>query len=337
VTRGLLPLGVAPLLGGCQDFQSALAGDGLESSNFLWLFGVFVVVCTIMYLLVLAGLLAAVRRRRRTDKPLTEDAGKHHESTPLLKTALIGWIGLMAVGLAGLTIASFVADRSNASGTREPRMLINVTANQWWWDVEYVSPDASRILRTANELHLPVGVPVQVQLKSNDVIHSFWVPNLAGKQDLIPGRTTDIQLLPRKTGLFRGQCAEFCGVQHAHMALDVTVESKADFDRWVAAQKTPAFAPQTPLELAGYRYVTTRECSVCHTISGTPASAKVAPDLTHVASRRSIAAGTLPMSTGNLYGWVADPQSQKPGSNMPTIGLEPDELHAVVAYLQRLK
>jgi cytochrome c oxidase subunit 2 len=121
------------------------------------------------------------------------------------------------------------------------------------------------------------------------------------------------------------------------MALDVTVESKADFERWMAAQNRPAFAPMTKLQFAGYRYVTTRECSACHNIGGTPASGQVAPDLTHFASRRSIAAGTLPMSTGNLYGWVADPQSQKPGNKMPTIGLSPDELHAVVAYLGTLK
>jgi cytochrome c oxidase subunit 2 len=121
------------------------------------------------------------------------------------------------------------------------------------------------------------------------------------------------------------------------MALDVRFERKAVFERWLAAQKRPAFAPMTKLQLAGYTYVTTRECSACHNIGGTPASGQIAPDLTHFASRRSIAAGTLPMSTGNLYGWVADPQSQKPGNKMPTIGLSPDELHAVVAYLGTLK
>jgi cytochrome c oxidase subunit 2 len=121
------------------------------------------------------------------------------------------------------------------------------------------------------------------------------------------------------------------------MALDVTVESKADFEKWVAAQQRVAFAPATPLELAGYRYVTTRECSVCHSITGTPAGGTIGPDLTHFASRRSIGAGTLPMSAGNLYGWVADPQSQKPGNHMPTIGLEPADLHAIVAYLETLK
>jgi cytochrome c oxidase subunit 2 len=324
-------------LSGCDGVQTALGGEGLESANFIDLFAIFMAVCTLMYALVIAALLAALWRRRRAEEPLTVETGKHHESAPLLKPVLIGWTALMTIGLVGLTIAAFITDRSNAAGSDEPELLINVTANQWWWDVEYIAHDASRIIRTANELHLPVGVPVQVRLRSNDVIHSFWVPNLAGKQDLIPGRTTDIQLVPRKAGTYRGQCAEFCGVQHAHMALDVTVESRADFQRWAAAQQRPAFAPQTPLELSGYRYVTTRECSVCHNISGTPASARVGPDLTHVASRRSIAAGTLPMSRGNLYGWVADPQSQKPGSHMPTVGLDSNELHAVVAYLERLK
>ena len=276
------------LLGGCDGFQTALGGDGLESANFIQLFVIFLVVCTLMYLLVVAGLFAALWRRRRAVEPLTVESGGHHDSSPLMKTALIAWAALMAVGLAGLTIASFFTDRSNAATSKEPELLINVTANQWWWDVEYIAHDASRIVRTANELHLPVGVPAEIILKSNDVIHSFWVPNLAGKQDLIPGRKSDIKLIPQKIGTYRGQCAEFCGIQHAHMALDVTVESKADFDRWVRAQQRPAFAPQTQLELAGYRYITTRECSVCHTITGTQASAKLAPDLTHFASRRSI-------------------------------------------------
>lgn len=317
--------------------QTALGGEALESANFLTLFAVFVAVCTIMYLLLVGGLFAALWHGRRARDPLTIDTGRHHDNAPLIKPLLIGWCALIAVGLAVLTVMSFLTDRSNAAVAMKPQLIVTVTANQWWWDVQYMTPEASKIIRTANEIHLPVGVRAEITLQSNDVIHSFWVPNLAGKQDLIPGRVTDIQVLPRKAGLYRGQCAEFCGVQHAHMALDVTVESKSDFERWVAAQQRVAFAPATPLELAGYRYFTTRECSACHNVSGTPASGTVGPDLTHFASRRSIAAGTLPMSTGNLYGWVADPQSQKPGNHMPTIGLEPKELHEVVAYLARLK
>ena len=328
-------LAAALWLGACTRVQNAMAGDGAEGARFVDLFTFFTVVCTVMYLLIVGALVVALWRRRRD--PLTVEDRRHHQNSAIVKPALIGWVALMVVGLTVLTVASFFTDRSNAADARKAALTLKVTANQWWWDVEYSPGDPSKIVRTANEIHLPVGVPVQVMLTSNDVIHSFWVPSLAGKQDLIPGRTTDVTLLPRKTGLYRGQCAEFCGVQHAQMALDITVESKADFQRWYAAQLRPAAAPATPLQLAGYRYVTTRECSSCHNISGTPAGGQVAPDLTHFASRRSIAAGAMPMGKGNLYGWIADPQSQKPGSHMPTVGLEPGELHSVVAYLESLK
>jgi len=184
---------------------------------------------------------------------------------------------------------------------------------------------------------LPVGVPVRIRLRSNDVIHSFWVPSLTGKQDLIPGRESDVTVVPAKVGIYRGQCAEFCGTQHAHMAFVVNVDSYADFLKWWHHQLEEAPAPTTPLVQAGYNYVTGRQCSMCHNISGTPASGQVGPDLTHLASRRTIGAGTMPMSKGNLYGWVEDPQSIKPGNHMPTIGLEPNDLHAVVAYLETLK
>ena len=209
-----------------------------------------------------------------------------------------------------------------AKAAGHEKLSITVTGNQWWWDVRYNCADASKTLRTANEIHLPVGVPTRIILRSADVIHSFWVPSLAGKQDLIPGRETDVTIVPTDRHL-RGQCAEYCGTQHAHMALVVDVDSYADFVKWWDRQLAPAAAPTTPLAMAGYRYVHSRQCGACHNIAGTPASGTVGPDLTHLASRRSIAAGTLPMSTGNLYGWVEDPQSVKPGNKMPTIGLEP--------------
>ena len=325
---------LAASLSGCSGIQTALGGAGADDSSFIRLFSTFLIVCAVMYVLVVAALAGAFANRRRV---LTVESGEHHESSPWIRWALIGWAGLILLGLVGLTVASFFTDRAAAARAAKPQFTIKVIANQWWWDVTYVTPDVSQIVRTANEIHLPVGVQAQVQLESSDVIHSFWVPNLAGKQDLIPGRTTDIQLLPTKVGLYRGQCAEFCGIEHANMALVVKVESKADFLRWVAQQRRPAFAPTTPVELAGYRYITTRECSSCHTIAGTPANGQIGPDLTHIASRATIGAGTLSMNRGNLYGWVADPQSQKPGNRMPTIGLEPNDLHAIVAYLQRLK
>lgn len=324
-------------LAGCNHYQSSLGGDAAESANFLGLFWVFLGVCAFMYLLLVAAFLTALARGRRSSDPRVVDNGKHHQSSPFLRPLMVGWGALVLVGLSTLTIASFFVDRSNAANAAHPQLVVNVTANQWWWDVEYSTSGATTSIRTANELHLPVGVPAEVTLQSNDVIHSFWVPNLAGKQDLIPGRVTDVQLWPRKIGLYRGQCAEFCGVQHAHMAIDVTVESKADFKRWLAAQQQPAAQPANPVEFAGYRFVTTSACASCHNISGTPAGGGVAPDLTHFASRRSIAAGTLPMSEANVRAWISDPQHYKPGSQMPKMPLSSTQVEAIAAYLDRLK
>jgi len=291
----------------------------------------------VMYAAVIAFMLVALARRRRGGRANVMEDGRHHESDPALRTGLIGWSAVVATGLVALAIASFVADRSMASTAARERLSLTVTANQWWWDVQYIASDNSKMIRTANEIHLPVGVPVRIYLKSNDVIHSFWVPSLAGKQDLIPGRENDITIVPRKVGLYRGQCAEFCGTQHAKMALVVQVEPYSDFIKWWERQLQPAAAPATPLAKAGYDFVTSRNCGACHAIAGTPASGTVGPDLTHFASRRTIAAGSMPMGEGNLYGWIADPQSIKPGTKMPTIGLEPNELHSVVAYLETLK
>lgn len=330
---------ILPLLGGCeyQHYQSVFGNAATEARQFNTLFVIFLVVCAIMYVAVIAFLIACIARRRRGGPANVMEDGRHHETDPVLRTGLIGWGALVATGLVALAVASFVADRSMAVAAAHERLSLTVTANQWWWDVQYNAADASKTVRTANEIRLPVGVPVHIYLKSNDVIHSFWVPSLAGKEDLIPGRDTDISITPRKAGLYRGQCAEFCGAEHAKMALVVQVEPYPDFIKWWQHQLQAAPAPATPLAQAGYKFVTTGPCGACHAIAGTPARATVGPDLTHLASRRSIAAGTLPMGEGNLYGWVEDPQSIKPGAKMPTIGLEPDQLHAVVAYLETLR
>jgi cytochrome c oxidase subunit 2 len=335
VVAAVLPL----LLGACsyQHYQSAFGAAATEDRQFLSLFWFFLAVCVFMYVLVIAFLIAGIARRNRAGDANVVETGRHHESHALMRSTLIGWTALIGIGLAGLAIASFFTDRSMAQAATGEKLAVTVTGNQWWWDIVYNADQASNRLHTANELHLPLGVPTHIYLKSNDVIHSFWVPSFGGKQDLIPGRENDITVVPQKTGIFRGQCAEFCGVEHAKMNLVVVVESYPDFLKWWAHQLKPAYAPNSPLALAGYKYVTPGPCSACHNIGGTPASGQIAPDLTHLASRRSIAAGTLPMSKGNLYGWVEDPQSLKPGSRMPTIGLEPDQLHAVVAYLETLK
>jgi cytochrome c oxidase subunit II len=333
--RRSLPLALLAL-SACDGIQSVTGGDGFHGRQFNTLFTIFLAITLLFFLLVMAGLVAAILRRRRgASMDRLEEGEPSREG--LMRPVLIGWAALILLGLTVLTFASYLADADSAAKSPEEALQVEIVANQWWWDIKYHDPNASNVIRTANELHLPVGVPVHIQLKSADVIHSFWVPNLAGKQDLIPGRVNDILLIARNEGVYRGQCAEYCGIQHAHMALDVTVESRGAFNAWRRAQLAPAARPTTALAQAGYQYFMDRECSACHNISGTQASGQIAPDLTHVASRRSIAAGTLPMNRGNLYAWIADPQGPKPGNNMPYIGLESTELHALAAYLETLK
>jgi cytochrome c oxidase subunit 2 len=320
--RKLVPLLALAALASCHGQQAVLGGGGRDQALFAGLWQVFLIVTLLFYALVIIGLAWAVLRRR--------------EGGEAVATAgLYVWVGLIAATLVALTIASWFFDRTMNRG--RPQLTVEITAHQWWWDVRYTSADPAKTLRTSNELHLPAGLPVRVVLKSADVIHSFWIPNLSGKQDLIPGRDNDIVVTPEKVGLYRSQCAEFCGAQHAHMAFDVTVEPLSEFEKWWGEGLLPAKAPVTPLEKAGFAYVTTRECSTCHNIAGTPATGKVAPDLTHFASRLTIGAGTFPMNRGHLYAWLADPQQAKPGNKMPVIGLEPGELHAVAAYLESLK
>ncbi|HZS93661.1 MAG TPA: cytochrome c oxidase subunit II [Chloroflexota bacterium] len=330
----LLPL----LSSGCayQNYQSTFGNAGDGTRHFNTLFTVFLVICSIMYLAVILFMVSGIVRARRPGPANVVEEGRHHETDPVMRTGLIAWAIVIGTGLIALAIASFFTDRSDAKVAGQQKLAVTVTGNQWWWDITYTAADASKTVHTANELHLPVGVPVRIFLNANDVIHSFWVPALAGKQDLIPGRQNDITLVPRKIGIFRGQCAEFCGLEHAKMGLVVDVESYGDFIKWWEHQLKTAPQPTNALTLAGFKYVTSGPCSSCHAIAGTPASGTIGPDLTHLASRRTLAAA-MPMSEGNLYGWVEDPQSLKPGAAMPTIGLEPQQLRSVVAYLETLK
>jgi len=169
------------------------------------------------------------------------------------------------------------------------------------------------------------------------VIHSFWVPNLSGKRDMIPGRVNQIELTPRRAGKYRGTCAEFCGLQHAKMSLLVYVDEEKNFASWRSAQLGAAPSPGSEVLEHGKRYFETTTCAMCHTINGTTAHSLAGPDLTHLASRSTIAAGALPLNAGSLAAWLSDPQRQKPGTNMPTIDIEPDDLNALVAYLLSLK
>jgi len=216
-------------------------------------------------------------------------------------------------------------------------LKIQVTAKQWWWQVDYLDPDPSRHFTTANELRLPVDRPAEIELRSADVIHSLWIPALAGKEDLIPGRENRITMTPRKAGDYRGQCAEFCGLQHAHMALDVQVLDATGFERWRRQQLAPAVPPAGASARLGEQVFASSACAMCHRIRGTTAGGVTGPELTHFASRRTIAAGTLPMDRAALTGWIADPHARKPGVDMPAVPLAKREREAVVDYLMGLE
>jgi cytochrome c oxidase subunit 2 len=218
-----------------------------------------------------------------------------------------------------------------------PRITLEITGHQWWWQVRYLDDEPSRIVVTANEIHIPVGRPVQIRGTSTDVIHSFWVPNLSGKKDMIPGHGASLYLRADKPGTYFGQCAEFCGLQHAHMGVYVVAQSPKDFDAWWTHQLQPAAGPPGGLALQGQGVFQAR-CAICHTVRGLAGSQGImGPDLTHLMSRSTIAAGTLPNNVGHLAGWISNAQSLKPGVDMPTENLDGPQLQALLAYLQTLK
>jgi cytochrome c oxidase subunit 2 len=315
------------LLAACQGAQTPLAPAGEEAGHIFSLFTLMLWVCGGMYLLVLAFLAGAIWRARRK-LAAGSDRG--------LQRGLTVWTGLIVVGLSVLITASFLVDRSLAEARRREALVVRVTGHQWWWRIEYRAADGSWI-ETANELHLPRGRTARVELRAADVIHSFWIPNVAGKMDLIPGRANTLDLTPRREGWFRGQCAEFCGAQHAHMTLDVKVEDPAQFSTWLARQAAPAATTADPVLARGLAVLASQPCGQCHRVRGTPAAGRIGPDLTHIGDRRSVAAGTLPLTRASLQGWIAQPQALKPGVNMPAVPLEPADADAVARYLEQLK
>ena len=241
------------------------------------------------------------------------------------------------LGLFWILTASVLAGRAIATPVGPGALRIQVIGHQWWWEVIYPAEIPSDSVITANEIHVPVGRPVLLELSSTDVIHSFWVPNLNGKKDLIPGRPTRSLLRPEHAGVFEGRCAEFCGYQHAHMGFQMIVEERARFDAWLAGQRQPAAEPTDAAGQHGRQVFLSSACVVCHSIRGIGAFGHRGPDLTHLASRRMIASATLPNSAGQLAGWIVDSQHIRPGNHMPPNLLPADELLDLVSYLRGLQ
>jgi cytochrome c oxidase subunit 2 len=296
-----------------------------------------IAVSTVTYVVVLATTALAMRRARsrrahneladtraETDRRLARVVGIATAVTTLLLLVYV-----TATARTGRAIAW-------PTEAQEP-LTVEVTGHQWWWQFRYRDTMPSNWLTTSNELHIPVGRPVRVILLSNDVIHSFWVPELHGKQDLIPGHRNTTWIRADRPGTWKARCAEFCGFQHAKMAFDVVAESPEKFDQWYVSQLASAPPPTDSLAQRGHDVFVERTCIMCHTIAGTAAGSGVGPELTHIASRPSIAAGSLPNTRENLARWILNPQLIKPGVRMPPNPLPPADMNALLDYLETLR
>jgi cytochrome c oxidase subunit 2 len=316
--------------------QHVLGELGTQALHIERLWWLTLIICTVVFVAVLAAVAWALFRAPRGDLMTPPDLAPLTQPERGAALAVVTAISICALLLVVLTIASFTTDRALAS-LGPPSLQIEVTGHQFWWEVHYEDSDPSRRFTTANEIHIPVGQAVLIKLKADDVIHSLWVPNLAGKKDLIPGREATLTLRADEPGTYRGQCAEYCGVQHAKMALLVIADPPQQYEAWAAAERKPAREPADAAARRGHDLFVKGRCGMCHAVQGTTAAARLGPDLTHFASRQTLAAGTRPNSIGHLAGWILDPQSVKPGANMPANPMPPEELHALLAYLGTLR
>lgn len=320
--------------GGCTSEQSLLDPRGPVAEAIAELSITAIVIAAVVAVLVFGMLVYPVFRAwRGRDTPLSLP-------TRPVTFALIAGAVIPALIIGGIYLYSLGTLSASTTPPSPPVLRVEVTGHQWWWEIRYLTPDSTFLVETANEIHIPAGAPIRFDVRTADVIHSFWVPQLGRKIDLIPGRVNSIWLQADEPGVFRGQCAEFCGAQHAHMSLLVVAQPPAEFSAWLARQQQPAPEPPPSDSLAarGKEVFLASPCTFCHTVRGTPAQGDVAPELTHFGSRRTLAAGTLKNSQGNLEAWIVDSQHLKPGNKMPSYNLFPgEELRALAAYLQSLK
>jgi cytochrome c oxidase subunit II len=317
--------------------HDALQALGPQAGHIVDLWRVFLFICTAVFAAVLAALVYALWHAPRIRAQEPPELGTVNRPEPGPRRSVATAVAASVLLLLVLLAASVFTDRALARLPLKDAVNIEVTAHQWWWTVKYVSGPVSETLETANEIHVPVGRPVVIKLNSDDVIHSLWVPSLAGKRDLVPGRTAILAFQADRPGIYRGQCAEFCGFQHAFMAFEVHAHPQAEFEAWRQQQLAPAPEPTDPQAQRGKSLFQSVSCAMCHSVQGTPAQGKRAPDLTHLASRRTIAAGTLENTPANLESWIADPHKHKPGVNMPANPMSGEDLAALVAYLGILK
>lgn len=309
---------------------SILDPRGPVAANISELWWLMLFLGTVIFLLVVGLMFFGLFSRRSTHEP---DENQGH------RWVILGGIVMPAIVLAIVflfTIRS-TALTANEAGTGD--LIIEVTGRRWWWEINYPEHDVI----TANELHIPVGVPVELRLTSGDVIHSFWVPQLAGKMDLIPGQENTLIIQANEADRYRGECAEYCGLQHARMQFMVVAQHPDDFNQWVESQRQVAQQPEDDLAVRGQQVFISAGCVYCHTVQGfnsgdvDRSAIDLGPDLTHLGSRTTIAAGIRANNQGNLSGWITNPHSIKPGVLMPATFLSGEDLQALLAYLASLQ
>jgi len=317
--------------------HDALAPAGPQATALFHLWNVMLVVCTVAFVLTIAALALGVWRAPRASERAEPDLDPHPRNVAKLRRA-VGWgVAGSSLLLLALLVASFMADRALSALPLADAVRIDLVGHRFWWEAHYEANAPEQTFATANELHVPVGRPVLIRLRADDVIHSFWVPSLSGKKDLIPGRESTIALRADRAGTYRGQCAEFCGYQHAQMALVVVADPPADYERWCTLQREPASEPSTAQERRGLELVEQTSCAMCHAIGGTHARGRRAPDLTHVAGRGWLGAGAVENTSKLRAEWIANAQKFKPGIDMPPLENTPDDLAAISAYLGSLR
>jgi cytochrome c oxidase subunit 2 len=310
-------------VGACSSAPSPLHPASARADDLRWFWWLLCAVSVAVFIAVAAILIWGVMRA-----PTPEEESRDHP----FGTHLV-WFGgiiiplLILGGVFALSVARMVTAEGSSSD-----IPIDVIGHQWWWEVRY--PNG---ITTANEIHLPVGRRALIHVTSSDVIHGFWVPQLQGKVDAIPGQTNTIDLLPSQSGSYRGMCLVFCALQHANMNFLVIAQAQNDFDSWLKNQAAVPAAPTDSQVVTGQRIFLQSACASCHTVAGTSAVGTEGPNLTHLASRQQLAAGTIPNTPETLSTWVVDPQSIKPGNRMPNEDFSGSDLQALLAYLESLK
>jgi cytochrome c oxidase subunit 2 len=317
--------------------HNALDPAGVQAAHIFSLWTLTLTVCSLVFAAVLIALLVAMTRTPRANRDARPDLGSLERPEKRLRRVVSGAAIASVVALFGLLLADIMTDRALSRLPVADAVHLEMTGHQWWWEARYADDTPAGGFAVANELHVPVGRPIVISLKADDVIHTFWVPNLHGKKDMIPGRESTIEFRADRAGTYRGQCAEFCGLEHALMAFTVVAEPPAQYDAWVARQRTGAPEPANALEAQGERLFTSGNCAGCHTVRGTSAHGVLGPDLTHVMSRPMLGAGTFENTPANLESWIKAPGSMKPGTTMPASQYSAEDLNALVAWIGTLQ